>query len=796
MHSDLCFAFRQWIKSPGFAAINITTLAVGIAANIVIFSIFSALYLRPFPFVESTRLVDLNETAPRWNLDRTGLAYPDFCGWREHNRSFEGMAAWTRTDYNLSFQGSAQRVRGVRATHDLASVLRISPVLGRMFTAEEDKPGQAKVVVVANGFWQRQFGGDESILGQVLRLDHEAYVIIGVLPPDESLVEGDLWVPLALDPVVRGGWFLSGVGRLKDGISLESARADLTRVHAGMVERGVSDANTSPRLTSLADLYFGHPRLMIQMLLGAVFLVLMIACGNVGALMLARGLARSRELGVRLALGATQWRVGRLIAMESLMLAGAGGIAGVFLGRAGLRLLLSHLEEKPPSWVSFDPDWRVWSFAAFMVIASALLGALPVIYSLRRQNLRNALQSATTQSTTATGGRRSLNGLVVGEVALSLVLMVQAGLLLQAFRSVQRVEPGFRPDHLLVYEVALPNARYSKPEARIAFFREHLERVAKLPSVIAASAVSAPPLGGHWGNFFTIEGAPPAGPNEADPVVLQRIAFPGYWETMGITIQAGRALTARDGLDDGSRAVVVNEAFARKFWPNMDPVGQRIRHRGEKTPWLTVVGVARDVRHYGLDRPMIPGVYLPYAQEPLNQMAIVLRCAVPPTDLVAAARDLLREIDPDLALANVMPMEERLLQSMWAHRLAAWMFAIFAGVALLLAIGGIYGVFSFMVNRRRQELGVRLALGAQRPDLLWLVIRHGLKLTAVGAGIGLVVALALAPVTRRILVGVSPLDPVTYVVMTAGLVVVVMLACWLPARRAANADPMLALRCE
>jgi predicted permease len=530
--------------------------------------------------------------------------------------------------------------------------------------------------------------------------------------------------------------------------------------------------------------------------LGAVFLVLMIACGNVGALMLARGLSRSRELDVRLALGATQWRVGRLIALESLMLAGVGGVAGVLLGQAGLRILLSNLEQKPPSWVSFDPDWRIWSFAAFMVIASALLGALPVIHSLRRQNLRNALQSATTQSTTATGGRRSLNGLVVGEVALSLVLMVQAGLLLQAFRAVQRVEPGYRADNMLVYEVDLPNARYAKPEARIAFFREHLERVSKLPSVIAVSAVNAPPLGGHWGNFFTIEGAPPAGPDEADPVVLQRVAFPGYWETMGITILKGRALTAQDGLDDGSRVVVVNETFVRRFWPDMDPIGQRIRHRGEKSPWLTVVGVARDVRHYGLDRPMIPGVYLPYKQVPVNQMAVVVRCAVSPSDLVSSIRALLQENDPDLALANVMPMEDRLLQSMWAHRLAAWLFAIFSGVALVLAIGGIYGVFSFMVNRRRQELGVRLALGAQRSDLLWLVIRQGLKLTGIGSGIGMVVALAMAPVSRRILVGVSPLDPVTYLVMTAGLVVVVMLACWLPARRAANADPMLALRCE
>jgi len=797
MHSNLRFALRQLIKNPGFAVINVMMLALGIGANIVIFSIFSAFYLRPFPFVESARLLDLDETAPRWNLEYTGLAYQDFCGWREHNQSFDAMAAWHSTDYNLSFEGTAQRVHGARASHDLASVLRISTALGRFFTADEDQPGGEKVVVLANGFWQRQFGGDPGILGQSLRLDHEAHTIIGVLPPGEGvLVEGDLWVPLALDPNIRGGWFLSGIGRLKDGVSFEAARADLARIHTGLVEQGLADTNTAPRLTTLTERYFGQQRLMIQMLLGAVGVVLLIACGNVGALMLARGLARSRELGVRLALGASQWRVARLIAVESLLLAGLGGIAGAILGRSGLHALLSSLSQKPPTWVNFDPDWRVWLFAGLMVVISALLGAVPVIRSLRRQDLRNALQSAPGQSTMAVGGRRGLNALIVGEVALSLVLMVQTGLMLQAFRSVQRVEPGFRPDHLLVYEVALPNVQYGEQEARTAFFLEHLERLNKLPPVVSVSAVNTPPLGGHWGNFFAIEGAPAAGPDQPDPVVLTRVAFPGYFETMGISILAGRGLTDRDGLDEGSRAVVVNETFARRSWPNSDPIGQRIRLRQDNAPWMNVVGVVRDVKHYGLDRPMIPGVYLPYAQSPQHQMAVVIRCALPPLDLVTSVRALLRESDPDLALANVTAMAERLSQSMWARRLSAWLFVIFSGVALALAVGGIYGVFSFMVNRRRHELGVRLALGSQRRNLLWLVVRQGIRLAAIGSVIGLAVTLATAPLTRHALFGVSPIDPVTFVAITSGQILVVVLACWLPARRAASADPMLALRCE
>jgi predicted permease len=797
MHSDLRFAARSAFREPGFAAVVILTLGLGIAANIVIFSIFSAFYLRPFPFIESRRLVDLDETAPRWNLEYTGLAYPDFHGWREHNRSFDGMAAWTRADYNLSFEGEAQRVRGVRATYDLPSVLRISPALGRFFTVDEDAPGGPKVVVLAHGFWQRRFGGGNDVLGRSLRLDHESYTVIGVLPPGETvLVEGDLWVPLALDPTSRGGWFLSGLGRLKENLTIHDAAGDLARIQAGLVEQGIADENTSPRLTALTDRYFGQPRLMLQMLLGAVIVILLIACGNVGALMLARGLSRSRELSVRLALGASQWRVGRLIVLESLILAGLGGVAGVALGQAGLRALLSCLTQKPPTWVNFSPDWRVWSFAGLMVVASAVLGALPVIRSLRGGNLRSALGSAPNQSTLGIEKRRGLNALVVGEVALSLVLMVQAGLLVQGFRSMQRVDPGFRPEHLLVYDLALPPARYAAPESRIAFFAQHLERLRAMPGVIAASAVSAPPLGSHWGTFFVIEGAPAAGPDEPDPVVLQRIAIPGYLETMGIGIVAGRPLLEQDGRDEGSRAVVVNETFARRFWPNANPIGRRIRQRYDGAPWMTVTGVAQDVKHYGLDQPMIPGVYLPYVQDPRHQMSIVLRCAASPSSLVPSARELLRQADPDLALANELPMTDRLARSMWARRLSAWLFGIFSGTALTLAMGGIYGVFSFVVARRRQELGVRLALGAQRTDLLWLVLRQGLWLTGLGGGIGLAAALALAPVTRHALFGVGPFDPLTFAVVTISLGGVVLVTCWAPASRAARLDPISALRCE
>ena len=793
---DLRFAVRTLAKNRGLVAVAALTLALGVAGNIVIFSLFNAFYLRPFPFVEADRLVDIDATAPRWNLEYTGLAYPEFDGWREHNRSFDGMAAWTHRAYNLSFEGAAERVEGSRVTHDLASVLRIQPVLGRSFTAEEDRPGAAKVVLLGNGFWKRRFAGRTDVIGQTLRLDHEPFTVIGVLPPDDGLlVEGDFWVPLGFDPRAQQGWFLRGVGRLREGVTLGMAQEDLRRVHQGMVASQRANENTSPRLTLLSDRFFGTARPVIQVLLAAVGIVLLIACGNVAALMLARGLARSRELGLRLSLGATPWRLGQLIGVESLVLATLGGMAGVALGRWGLRTLLEHADQSL-RWLSFEMDWRVWLGAGLMVGLSALLGALPVIRCALKADMHGALQSSTRQSTPAGGGRRSLQVLVVTEVALTVVLMVQAGLLLQAFRALQQADPGYRPDHVLVCEIALPETQYESKESRIAFYQSFLERVRRLPGVLSASAVSAPPLGGHWGNFFTIEGAPPQGPNEPDPVVLQRIALPGYFETMGISLVAGRSFTDQDGINDGSRAVVVNETFAKRFWPNQDPVGRRISHRYPKAPWMTVVGVARDIKHYGVDQPMIPGVYIPFAQDSQSQMSVVLRSSVAPTSLVSAIRALAQERDPDLAVFGVVTMEERLAQSMWVRRLTASLFGIFAGVALVMALGGVYGVFSYVVARRTQEIGVRLALGAQRQEVLWLMMRQGLVLATLGVGLGVIGAVIAAPVTRSLLYSISPLDPYTLGVVPLVLTAVALLACWVPARRASKVDPMVALRSE
>ena len=794
---DVKYSLRMLARHPVLTAISVITLALGMAGNTVIFGFFNAFFLRPMPFREPDRLVDLDETAPRWNLEYTGLAYPDFYEWRRQNRSFEGMAAWQTGSVSLSIEGaSAERVPGAIVTHDFLAVLGVRPTLGRPFTPEEDRPGGEKVVLISQGLWRRLFGGGE-VLGKILRLDSEPHTIVGVLPADKTFLEGaEVWKPLAENPEVRRGWYLRGVGRLKHGVPLAMGSDDLLRIHRGLIEAKKADENTSPRVTSVTGRMFGDAGPVLTILMGAVTVVLLIACGNVAALMLARGLARWQELGIRMSMGATSWRLGRLIGTESLLTSAVAGGLGVVAGYWGLHTLLDSLPDKPPQWVSFTFDWRIGLYGVAMVLACAALGAFPTWHTVIKGDLRGTLAASGRQSTAAPAKRRSLHALVVGEVALTLVLLIQAGLLVQAFRAVQKADPGYRPDHVLLYAISLPELQYKEMDQCEAFYRSHLEQVRALPGVVSASVVTAPPLGGHWGNFFNIENAPARRAEEPDPVVLQRVAWPGYLGTMGIPILAGRDFTEQDGQTDGSRAVIVNETFAKRFWPNQDPLGKRIKHRYPDAQWMTVVGVVKDIKHYGMDRPMIPGVYIPYVQDKQRGMTVVVRTAAEPLDMVSTVRDLVRRSDPDLPIYEVRTMAGSLERSLWLRRLYSSLIGIFAAVALVMAVGGLYGVFSYVVGGRTREIGVRIALGAQQGRVLWMVLRQGLILTTIGVGIGLAGAGVAVDLMRSMLVGVHASDLWTCAVIPVVLVAVAALACYVPARRAAKVDPMEALRCE
>ena len=795
--NDLKLAFRQIRKNPGFATLAVLTLTLGIAGNVVIFSVFNGLFLRPLPFPDAARLLNLDEVAPQWNLEYTGLAYFDFCDWRDQNKTFAGMGAWEDASYNISFGGNPERIEAGRITHDLLSTLGVQPFLGRGFTPEEDRPGQAHIALISHGLWKRRWGGQPDVLGQTITLDAVPHTIIGVLPPRMGpLAQADVLVPHARDVNDRRGWYLAGVGRLRPGVSLETARQDLLRIHKNLIPDRPVNAITSPRLTPVRERLLGDYRPVTYVLLAAVGVVWLIACANVASLMLARGLGRGKEISIRMALGASRRSVIRQVLVESLLLSALGGLLGIGLGQASLGALTRLLPEQFPAWIHFGVDGRFLMFCLITTAATAgCFGLIPALQMVSNVNLQGALQATTNKTTGSARQRRSLNGLVVGEIALALVLLINAGLLLQAFRALQKVDPGFRAENVLTYNLSLPRAKYTN-DTQIAFFEQHLEQLRTLPGIQAASATTIVPLGGHSGTFFEAEGAAPRGKDEQNPVVLTRQAFPGYAEAMGLTLLAGHFISAQETRGAAMNVAVVNEMFAKNNWPNQEAIGKRIRYPGTNSEWLTVVGVTRDEKHYGFEQPMRPGVFLPYHANPQRRMTMVVRTLGEPRGLLPVIRSLIQKLDPDLPLFQTRTMTELVRSSQWLRRSYSWLFGFFAAVALIMALGGIYGVISYTVSQRTNEIGIRMALGAQRPDVLRLVLRHGLILAGLGTVLGLIGAFALSQVMRTLLLGISPTDPLTLLSVPMLLGAVSVLACLLPARRATKVDPMVALRYE
>ena len=800
--SDVKLALRNIRTKPAFSLAVIGMLALGVAGNTAIFSIFNGLFLRPLPFPESERLIDLDETAPKWNLHYTGVSNPDLFIWREHNSTFDGMAFFDNNNFNLSDHGTAQRVDGARVTYDLLNVLGLKPALGRGFRPEEDRPKAPHVVLLGYGLWQRMFQGDRNVLGRVLKLDGQPYTVIGVLPPEAVFPDRtEIWVPLAADrdPTQSTGWYLGGVGRLKHGVSAQQAAADLLRVHKAMIAAGWKDNEiTSPILTPLRDRYLGDFRVVSHILLGGVAVVLIIACVNIAALMLVRGGARAREIAIRTAMGASRGRVVRQLLTENMVLAAAGGIVGVLLGKVCLVGMISLMPANNlPRWISFSMDARFAAFSVAITGAAALLFGLAPALQSSKVDARGALQDSGVRASLSRARRGTLRALVVSEIALALVLSVSAGLLVEAFRKVLHVDPGFRPENVITFGVTLPDVKY-KEDAQRVFFENLLDRLRAVPGVKSAGAATAIPLGGHWGNFWEAEDNPPLGPNDKNPVTLQVVATPGYFEAIGMTFLAGRPFR-QQAEPKHIREVVVNESFAKHYWNGLSPIGKRIRHSlGERKPtdWYEVVGITRDEKHYGLEQEMKPGVFLSLRVNPVNWMNIVLRGSIDPQLLIPPSREILREMDPEIAMYEVRTMTERLDRSLWARRAYSWLFAAFAGIALLLAAAGIYGVVSYAVSQRTQEIGIRMALGAQPGQVLLEVLGSGMVLVSVGVVLGLAAAFWAVRLLQSLLFGVSSRDPVIYAAVVVGVAALGLLANFVPARRAASIDPMRALHFE
>ena len=796
--NDLRYAFRSIGRQPLYASMIVVMMTLGVGGSTAVFRIFSGLFLKPLPFDRPEQLLDLDETAPRWNLEYVGIHYTDFVAWRERNTTFESMGAFTTGSANFAMEGEdAERIDAVAATFDLPEVLRLAMELGRFYTAEEDIPEGPEVIVLTDRLWSRQFDRDPGVLGRSVTVNSRSREIIGVLAPEAELVaDADIWVPLGEDRESDSGWYLSGVGRLKPGVTLEQARADLLNIHRGMAGEREVNETTSPVLQPVRNRYLGEYRLGSEVLLAAVGIVLLIACANIAGLKLAHSLSRGREIGVRVAIGASPGHIVRQLLTESLVLAALGGALGAALGYGGSSWLAARISDDFPAWISFGLDGRFVAFALLLTVGAAALFGLAPAFQAARYDTRNLLSAAGTRTSASLRRRRSMSALVAGEIGLALLLLIVAGLSIQDLRKLHQVDPGFDAENLLSYRISLPSAKYETDAEQLAFFEEHLDRVSALPGVVAATGANSLPLNGHWGWFYSVEGKPEPAEGEPNPVVLNRVVAPGYFQAMGIRLAAGRGFDRLDGREDGDRAVVVNETFVRTFFDEgEDPIGQRIT-AGGPDGGMTIIGVARDVKHYGVDEDMRPGVYQPLSQLPLSSLNMGVRTVGDPLELLGAIRSVTRETDPELPLYEVSTMREMMDGSLWTRRATSFLIALFSSVALLLAVAGIYGVISYSVGQRFHEIGIRIALGARNGQVLSQVMRQGMLLVALGVALGLGAAYATARIVSGLLVGVSATDPIVFGAVTFGLVAVAALANLVPALRAAHLEPMQVLRAE
>ena len=795
---DVRYAARRLLKSPGFAVVAVGALTLGIGANTAIFSVVNSVLLRPLPYPEPEQLVQVWESRPLQNMPRTEVAPHEFLAWAGQSQSFRQLAANDFTEYNLTGRGEPERVTGALVTASYFPLFGVSPARGRVFLAEEDEPGKNNVVVLGHDLWRSRFGSDLSVVGQSVSLDGVPCTVVGVMPRGFSLPNGaGLARPIAFGAADRaraGSHFLNVYGRLKEGVTVARAEGEMAAV-AGRVEQDFGDANAGHRvvLVPLHEQVVGGARTALLVLLGAVGLVLLIACANVANLLLARAAGRRREVAVRSALGASRWRIVRQLLAESLLLSALSGAAGLLLAVWGVDLLVSLDPTGVQRAGEVTLDWRVLGFTLGLSLLTGLLFGLAPALQASKADFNETLKEGG-RSAQGLGRSRLRGALVVSEVALTLVLLVGAGLLVKSFRQLLAVEPGFDPHGVLTMDVALPQAKYAERQQITSFYERLIEQAAAMPGVEAAGAVSVLPLAGNDNsNFVQIEGRPPQPPGQALRAGRRNVSA-DYFRALGIPVKRGRAFSASDS-GEAPPVVVINEAMARSFFAGEEPVGKRIR-TGDRSPWVEVVGVVGDVRHRGLDVDTRPEMFFPHLQTPSRQMTLAVRTAGDPLALAGPLRERVRELDRDQPVGNVKTMEAWVGESVASRRFSVLLLGVFACVAAGLAALGLYGVVSYTVAQRTHEIGLRVALGASPRDVLRLVIRQGMTLTLVGTAVGLLAALALTRVMSGLLYGVGATDPATFVTVPLLLVAVALLACYLPARRATNVDPMVALRHE
>jgi putative ABC transport system permease protein len=802
LRQDLRFAIRQLSRNPGFALLAVLTLALGIGANTAIFSVVQGVVLRPLPFAEAERMVMLYTGYPD-DETRYPLSPPDFMSYHDDARSFSGVAAVSPTQQTLTGIDEPTWVRVGRVSADLFEVMGVAPVVGRGFRAEENVPGQDRVAILTHAYWQTRFGGDPSVLGHTLSLDGISREVVGVLPPEFDFPgERDLYHPLAYGETFnsttaqgRRGEYLTVVARLRPGISPEEASAEVHAINQRLqVEFPETNSeNIGISMVPLRDHLLGDVRGPLLMLLGAVGLVLLIACVNVANLLLARATTRRGELAIRTALGAGRGRVVGQLLTESLLLGVLGGAAGLVFAVWGTQALTSVAPQGIPRLDAIRMDAVVIAFAAAISLGTGLLfGLLPAI-----QVTRGSPQRALREGGPGAGGRpagnRARRTLVVTEMAVAVILLVGAGLLIRSFLGLTSVDPGFQSDQLVTFSISLPASSYEAGPAVRQFYPALMERIEALPGVQAASAGSEVPLGGT-GNIlgFSIENQEPPAPGFVLDAAATAV-LPGYFSTLGIPVRRGRPLDSGDRFES-PEVLVINEAFAQRYFPGEEPVGRRISLGGDD--WWEIVGVVGNAPQYGLDRPVRPAIYMPHEQFTTRSLIMVVRAGGDPLALATVLRGEVAALDPNLPIRQFATGENLVSEAMSQPRFYTTLLAIFAAVALVLAAVGTFGVISYMVTQRTREFGIRVALGARPADVLGMVVRQGAGMAAVGIGVGLVAAAGLSRFLGGLLHDVGALDPIAFGSVALLLLGVALLASYLPAHRATRADPMVALRAE
>ena len=800
---DLRYCFRTLLKNPGFCAVAVLALALGIGPNTAIFTMVNAVLLKPLPVPEPNRVVMIWGTLLKSGFDQMPVSAADYLDWKQQARSFDYMsAAFAIPEYglNISGAGEPERAPAALASREFLPALGIKPIVGRNFLPEEDRPGGPPAVLFSNGLWQRRFHSDPAAVGRTLTVDGIPRTVVGVVPHElGEMVHADLWLPTAINPndPERQNHNYGIVARLKPGVTVAQARAEMI-VIAQRLERAYPATNTGWGITlfPMAEMFTGRIRKVLLILLGAVGLLLLIACANLANLLLARAATREKEIAIRGALGAGRGRIIRQLVTESLVLAMAGGALGLILAIYGVRLMRGVVPDMFPMLQHMSVDLPVLAFTFGMSIATGLVFGLIPAWRSSHTDLNTTLKEAAGRSEGAGGSHRIRGFLLASEVALAVLLSVSAGLLLRSFVRVMEVNPGVRTANILTMNLSLPDTKYDTPLKRATFYKNVTERLETLPGVRSAGAVMFLPLRVSILSFrigvnrFQIQGRPPVSPVQ-QPQADYRMATPGYFNTMGIAVRQGRLFDQHDDLD-AKRVALVNEAMVRKHFAHENPLGQNIV-MGKP---MEIVGVVADAKLYGLDAPVEPAVYVPHMQHPGESMGVVVRTAGDPAALASAVRGEILKLDPEQPISDVRTMENVPSDSLMLRRASMLMLTVFASLALTLATVGIYGLTAYSVSRRTHEIGLRVALGASRSQILRLVVGRGLVTSVIGAAIGVGAALMLTRGLSGMLYGVTATDPMVFAGVPLLLIAVSAVASYVPARKATKIDPLVALRYE